>query len=257
MRLLLLSAAILAPAFAHAQATEEAPRRTRVTVGPQLQPRFPGSDSYSLRPYFDLSRTRGDAPYLFEAPDESTSIALINHNGLTVGPALNFEGKRRRRDVGGLDQVGFTVELGGFARLTIADQFRLSVEARQGVTGHKATIGIVGADYIARDGNAWLFSIGPRLTVGSGKYHRTYFGVTPREATATGVAAYRPDGAFLMAGATASASRQLSTRWGVFGYAKYDRLLGDAADSPVVKRFGSRSQWSGGVGLSYTFGRGL
>lgn len=252
---LLAAAAVLTPALAHAQ--EEAPRRTRVTLGPQVQPRFPGSDSYSIRPYIDVSRTRGDDPYRFEAPDESTSIALINVDGLAIGPALGFEGKRRRRDVGGLDQVGFTLELGGFARWTLADQFRLSVEARQGVTGHKATIGMVGADYIARDGNRWLFSVGPRLTVGSGKYHRTYFGVNAREAVATDVPAYRPDGAFLMAGGTGSASYQLSPRWGVFGFAKYDRLLGDAADSPVVKRFGSRSQWSGGVGLSYTFGRGL
>ncbi|SOB78637.1 Outer membrane scaffolding protein for murein synthesis, MipA/OmpV family [Sphingomonas guangdongensis] len=255
IRTVLLAAAFCAPAIAHAQ--EEAPRRTRVTIGPQVQPRFPGADSYSVRPYFDLARTRGDDPYRFEAPDESTSIALISTDTLTIGPALGFEGRRRSRDAGGLDRVGFTVELGGFARWTVAEQFRLSVEARHGVNGHGATIGMVGADYIARDGNRWLFSVGPRLTVGSGKYHRTYFGVNAREAAATGVPAYRPDGAFLMAGATGSASRQLSARWGVFGFAKYDRLLGDAADSPVVDRFGSRSQWSGGVGLSYTFGRGL
>ena len=37
------------------------------------------------------------------------------------------------------------------------------------------------------------------------------------------------------------------------GYAKYDRLLNDAADSPVVRRFGSRDQLSGGAALTYTF----
>ena len=60
-----------------------------------------------------------------------------------------------------------------------------------------------------------------------------------------------------MAGATTSVLRQLSDRWGVFGYAKYDRLLSDAADSPVTRRFGSRDQFSGGAGVSYTFGRGV
>ncbi len=78
--------------------------------------------------------------------------------------------------------------------------------------------------------------------------------MSPREALATGVPAFRPDGGLLSAGATGSAHRQLTERWGVFGYAKYDRLLGDAGDSPVVRRFGSRDQLSGGVGVSYTFG---
>ena len=57
------------------------------------------------------------------------------------------------------------------------------------------------------------------------------------------------------AGVVASYSRQLTPTWGVYGYAKYDRLVGDAADSPVVARYGSRSQPSAGLALTYTFTR--
>jgi outer membrane scaffolding protein for murein synthesis (MipA/OmpV family) len=40
----------------------------------------------------------------------------------------------------------------------------------------------------------------------------------------------------------------------VFGYARYERQVGDAADSPIVlSSFGSRNQISGGIGLNYTF----
>jgi outer membrane protein len=39
----------------------------------------------------------------------------------------------------------------------------------------------------------------------------------------------------------------------VFGYARYARLVGDAAKSPIVRQFGSRNQLSGGIGLNYTF----
>ena len=46
---------------------------------------------------------------------------------------------------------------------------------------------------------------------------------------------------------------QLGPRWGVFGYARYERLVGDAAKSPVVREFGSRNQMSAGIGLNYTF----
>jgi outer membrane protein len=39
----------------------------------------------------------------------------------------------------------------------------------------------------------------------------------------------------------------------LFGYARYERLVGDAARSPIIRALGSRNQLSGGVGLNYTF----
>jgi outer membrane protein len=39
----------------------------------------------------------------------------------------------------------------------------------------------------------------------------------------------------------------------MFGFARYERLVGDAAKSPIVRELGSRNQLSGGAGLSYTF----
>lgn len=246
----------LAPAAAQdaAQDADAAPRRTRVILGPQLSPAYPGADSVQLRPYVDVSRTRGGRPFDYESPDESNGIALYDRDGLSFGPALNFEGKRRSRDVGGLDRVGFSVELGGAVQYQARGPFRGFAEVRKGVSGHKGVVGMIGIDYVARDGDRWLWSLGPRLTLGDGRYARAYFGVSARETLATGVPTYRPD-SMIAAGATTSALRQLSDRWGVFGYAKYDRLLGDAGDSPVTRRFGSRDQLSGGLGVSYTFGR--
>ena len=58
-------------------------------------------------------------------------------------------------------------------------------------------------------------------------------------------------------GAAAGYIKQLTPRWGIYSYARYDRLVGDAAASPIVRRFGSRDQISGGLALTYTFGRGL
>lgn len=250
-------AAIALPAHAQTQDSgSDEPRRTRVVLGPQIVPRFPGADGMAVRPYVDVSRARGDADFRFEAPDESTGFSLYNRDGFAFGPALNFEGKRRRRDTGGLDEVGFSVELGGAAQLALTPAVRARIEARKGVTGHKGFVGMVGLDYVARDGNRWLWSIGPRVTLGDAKYARAYFGVSPREALATGIASYRPE-SMVMVGATGSASRQLTTRWGVFGYAKYDRIVGDAADSPVTRLFGNKNQWSAGAGVSYTFGQGL
>lgn len=243
---------------AAAQDGDQPPRRTRVGIGPQVTPRYPGASTAQWSPYIDISRTRGDTPFTFEAPDESTGVSLYEDDRLAIGPVVGLQNSRRRRDTGGaLHRVGFTVEPGVSVQYSIAPQLRARLEVRQGIGGHKGLTGLAGIDYVARDADRWLVSIGPRLTFADGRYSRAYFGITPQDATASGLAAYRPGGGVTALGAAGSGQYALGRRWGVFGYAKYDRLTGDAATSPVTRRFGSRDQWSGGVGLSYTFGRGI
>ncbi len=253
----LLLAGWSAPAAAQAEEETEKkePRRIRVGVGAQFVPSYPGADDHALRPLVDVSIARGSKPFDFEAPDESFGPSLISEGGLEIGPALNFEGSRTAKDVGAaLDKVPFTFEAGAFVEYEFSPKFRVRAEARKGLGGHDGLTGQAGADFVARDGDEWLFSVGPRVTVSDGRYHRAYFGVTAPESVSTGLAFYRPGGGIQAVGATAGFLTQLSKRFGLYSYAKYDRLVGDAADSPVVRSFGSRDQFSGGLALTYTFG---
>jgi outer membrane scaffolding protein for murein synthesis (MipA/OmpV family) len=255
LKIIMVSAA-LCPCAANAQS--EAPSRTRVALGPQLKPSFPGSDSVSLRPLIDVARTRGDDPYTFEAPDESFGFPVLSIGRVEFGPALGIEGSRTADDVGAeLPKVGFTFEVGGFAEYRLSDAFRLRAEARKGLGGHKGWVGTIGADYVAREGNDWLFSLGPRVTIADDRYNSAYFGVAPADADRAGLPAYDAEGGVEAIGLTAGWVRQLTARWGIYSYAKYDRLTGDAADSPIVRRLGSRDQFSGGLALTYTFGAGV
>lgn len=253
----LLLAAWTAPAAAADDDGKKEPRRTRVGVGAQLVPSYPGADDHSLRPLVDVSRSRGSKPFDFEAPDESFGPALIKEGGLEIGPALNLQGSRKASDVGAaLDKIPFTVEAGAFVQYAFSPKFRIRTELRKGLGGHDGWTGQAGADFVARDGDDWLFSIGPRVTVSDGRYHRAWFGVTAAESVRTGLAAYRPGGGIQAVGATAGFIKQLTKRFGLYSYAKYDRLVGDAADSPVVRVHGSRDQLSGGLALTYTWGGG-
>lgn len=237
------------------EAEDTRPQRTRVALGPALQPRFPGSDKVTFRPFVDLSRARGDDLFIFEAPDENAAIGLIGTGGFSAGPSIAFQGSRRRRDTDGLlPRVGSSVEVGGFAQVQLAPALRLRGEARKGIGGHDGLIGEVSADYVARDGDKWLFSIGPRVTLSDGRYQRAYFGVRPQDAVPAGLTAFRPGGGLQAVGGTAGALFQLTERWGVTGFVRYDRLVDDAGRSPVVRRFGSRDQYSGGIAATFTFG---
>ena len=229
------------------------PRRYRIALGPQLVPSFPGSDGHSVRPLVDFSSARGDAPFAFEAPDESFGFPVVDLGGVQFGTALGVEGGRKFDGVA-LGETDTAFELGGFAQLAILPELRARVEVRRGLGGHKAWVGTAGLDLIARSGDRHVFSIGPRARFAVARYQRAYFGVTPGEAAATGLSAYRPGGGIHAVGATVGYLAQVTDRWGIYSYAKYDRLIGDAADSPVVRQLGSRDQFSGGLGLSYTFG---
>ena len=240
---------------ANAQETGEGgEKRTRLILGPQLAPSWPGADKFSVGPYVDFSRTRDDE-FVFEAPDESLGSPLIRSGKFAFGPAVGFIGKRKASDIGAdLPKVGFSVEAGAFTQVHLTPALRLRIEGRKALSGHKGWVGEVTADYVARQGDDWLFSIGPRVTLGDAKYHRAYFGVTPAAAATSGLAAYDPGGGIQSVGLTAGYHRMLGKRWGIAVYGRYDRLVGDAADSPVTRELGSRSQPSGGIALSYTFG---
>jgi outer membrane protein len=253
-----LAAAAAATLFAAPPATAQGrDRLVTVGAGAQAYPRYPGSDSLSINPMpiFDLRR-EGE-PIGFEAPDEGAGFGLLGgDSAIDFGPALQFQGKRRERDVGAaVGNVPFTIEAGAFVQARLGDSFRVRVEARRGLGGHDGWIADVGADFIARGGDTTIFSIGPRLRLSDDNYMDSYFGVTPAVAARTGLAAFDPDAGVHAVGGVAGLRHQFGAndRWGIHAYARYDRLVGDAADSPIVTRFGSRDQFGAGLGLSYTF----
>ena len=133
------------------------------------------------------------------------------------------------------------------------NSFRVRAELLKGINGHEGVLGTIGADEIWRDGDRYVISVGPRVLFSDGRYERAYFGVTPGRLLAAGLPAYRPGSGIYGVAAASGVTYALDDRWGLFGYARYERLVGDAAKSPIVRKFGSRNQLSGGIGLNYTF----
>lgn len=248
----LVAALSLAVPAAAQDTSPEQGRITRIGAGPQIYPSYPGSDDYDFGPFIEFSRKDPGESFAFEAPDQSFDIALVENGGFSFGPALNWEGKRKASDVGvDIPDVKFSVEPGAFVSYQPGESFRLRAELRKGVTGHKGLIGTASADFVMREGDQWLVSIGPRVTWSDDRYQQAWFGVAPETALATGLAQHTPGSGIQAYGAAASFLTQLGPRWGIYTYAKYDRLVRDAAASPLVRAFGSRDQYSGGLALTY------
>lgn len=254
----LAAGSLVVSGAAQAQSSEEEPdseKRHRVTLGPQLVPSYPGSDRVLVRPFFDYSRADAGEPFAFEAADESIGFSVVRSGGFSAGPSVGLEGKREATETGTtLPEVDFSIELGAFVQQQIGDSLRVRAEARQGVTGHEGFISVLSADYVLRDGLVQEFAIGPRLTIVDDHYQDAYFSVGPQDVAAAGLPAFDAGGGVQSVGAAASYTRQVSARWGIYTYAKYDRLVGDAAQSPITRAYGSRDQFSTGVALTYSFG---
>jgi MipA family protein len=254
MKQFVIAAAALCPAWSAAVAEEGEDLRVRVGLGAQLRPEFIGADGHMIAPLVDVDIARGTNPFAFEAPDYSFGIPIISSGGFSFGPAANLASKRKESDVGApVGKVSTTFEAGAFASYQLADSIHLRGEVLKGLGGHKGLVGTLGADHIWRDGDRYVFSIGPRLLFSDDRYQRAYFGVTPEAALASGLPAYDPSGGIHGVAAATALSYQFNPRWGMFGFGRFERLVGDAADSPIVREFGSRNQLSGGLGLSYTF----
>jgi MipA family protein len=254
MKYQLLACAVLLPVFNPAHAQDSNDIRVRAGLGAQLRPGFIGAEDREAAPYWDVDIARGSDPFRFEAPDDNFGIRLISEDKFTAGPAANIEGSRRESDVGApVGKVKTTFEVGAYADYLPSDNVRLRTELLKGVNGHQGVVGSVGADYIAREGDNYVVSMGPRILFSDSRYQRAYFGVTPAAAAASGLPVYRPKGGVHALALASGLSYQFSPRFGAFGFARYERLVGDAAKSPIVRELGSRNQISAGLGLSYTF----
>jgi MipA family protein len=227
-----------------------------VTGNVQAVPRYPGSDELSFVAYPSLNFRRAGEPRRFSTPDDGLSLALYDTRGIRAGLSGRYRGGRYsgdERELIGLEDVRWAVEPGVFVEFWPFEFLRTRAEIRHGVGGHHGFVADVGLDVVQRFG-AFTVSAGPRLALGDGDFMRTYFGVRPFEAALNGaVTAYRPSGGVTSVGLATALSYDWSEQWSTTVSASYSHLVGDAADSPIVKRFGSENQFKVGASLSYSF----
>ncbi|MGP9818550.1 MipA/OmpV family protein [Salinarimonas sp. NSM] len=253
-----LSAAVVGLAATPASALEFLRGDWTVTIGARgaAVPVFEGSDEMRFRPLPIFSVRRAGTRSTWKAPDDGLRLGLLQHDRLRIGVSGGFRGARdedQSNDLRGLGDVEWAGEIGVFAEIWASDVLRLSVDVRRGFNGHDGVLADLGVDWVARPEPAWTLSVGPRVRLASDDYMDTYFGVTPVQSARSGLPVYDPDAGLRSIGLLGSAQVALTQSWTAMGYARYDRLMGDVADAPLVRFRGSRDQFGAGIGLSYSF----
>lgn len=237
------------------EATLEPPVSNRqfdieVGIGGSVQSSYPASDEYVFSPFPIFSVGRFYVPGLGQVLDGRRK------NGIFFFPSFDFHGERKAsddKDLTGTRDVDWALEVGLGAGYR-TEHWRAFVELRQGFNGHTGQVGQLGADAILYPTDKLEFNIGPRLGFGFGDYMDTYYGVTAAEAAASGgrLRQYDPDSGFTSVGLAARASYNLNDKTRLHLAAGYDRLIGEAADSPIAD-VGSKDQFRISTGISYRF----
>ena len=124
---------------------------------------------------------------------------------------------------------------------------------RQGIGGHHGLVSDLTADLVVPVTPQLTLSGGPRLTLASAAATSPYFSITPGQSVASGLPVYDAGGRLRSLGAGAQARYEWSKAWATHLFVEYERLAGDAANSPLVVQRGSRDQIQVGIGATYSF----
>lgn len=229
-----------------------------VTIGVEgrVLPTFEGSDRYEMLPFPLFDIRRAGTPPTFHSARDGFGFGIIDTGRFRVGPAFKVRLPRNESDdsdLRGLGDVDWTLEAGAFADFWPTQWLRTRVELRQGFGGHHGVVSDLTADVVVPVTPQLTLSGGPRMTLATAAATAPYFSITPEQAVASGLPVYDASGGFHSFGAGAQARYQWSPQWASHVFFEYERLAGDAAQSPVVTQLGSRDQFQVGVGVSYSF----
>lgn len=193
-------------------------------LGMSYSPEYMGSGDNDASPWFILKNITLGTP---EGEKQ----------GFSITPSLRYMGERDSGDydrLTALDNIDAAGEVG--LRLNyVTGPFSSYGTIRKGFGGHEGVAGEIGTRYRYQPNDKLTLWTGAELQLGDDKFTGTYFGITDSEALTSNFAAYDPEGGAYAANLSVEARYMLTPKTSVMGKVTYGRLLGDAADSPIVE----------------------
>lgn len=228
-------------------------------ISASYEPVSPGVDDYDteILPLIDIVYQER---YFFGGDGLGVYIYQQDQEGkeLTVGIALDYEDGRDEGDFDeqaykDLDDVDGTIEAKIFVEGEVGPlEFELELANAVSSKGHDGWRAQAGFSIGGSEGN-FSYSIGPFINFASSDYHQSFYGLTTAQASATGFndkKAYTPGSGVESIGLEIEGFYKLDRNWGVLAELEYQRLSGDAKDSPFTNE---DSQTSARMGLIYKF----
>jgi outer membrane protein len=254
---------------AGAAAGAPAPAGWTVRVGGGLLagPAFAGSKDYQLKTLPSVRLAYGDV--FFASVEDGIGYRVINGTVWKAAPLLGYDFGRdadggstfriagkKSRALAGFPDIDGTLTA-GFRLQRPVGPWDATLELRRALGSHRGLTAQLATEQakVLREGQRggggrWTLVTGPRATWGDNAYQAAFFGLTPAVAAASGLPVYTATSGLVSAGWGLNVIGSLEGDWSMVGLLRYERLLGDAADSPLVRQRGRADQLTGGLFLS-------
>lgn len=232
------------------------PKETAVRAGfvALNAPRYQGADTQktSLVPGIFFQSSNG----IFADPFNGVGYVFEPAGNLIYGVRANIDTGRSVEDaLPGFEKIKLGLNPGVFANYTVNEQLTLKSALRTGLgdggsgSGRGSLLNL-GATYKLYNANFVSVNLNASVKYGDSSYMQSYFGVTPAQSAASGLAAYKPAAGFAMAQLSLTGGFPISREIYIISSLSMQRLTGDAANSPIAKK---KTQPSAFVGAVYSF----
>lgn len=229
-----------------------------VGIGVGVMPEYEGAKDSKTRAVPNINLYYGDSLFVTRMTAGANLLRFKTEQGVTItaGPLLGLRHGRDQDEnaaLNGLGDIDRALDAGGFVRFQ-RQGWHASVDVRQNVTNVDQ-----GATVNFRAGYSMPLSSKLRLhtnfdtTWASSDYMKTFYGIDAAQSAQSGIAQYEAGSGFKHVGIGLMADYSINREWAGFASLRYKRLVGDAADSPIVANFGDRDQVSAGIGIKYRF----
>lgn len=244
------------------------PDQWTVTLGiaPVVSPAWEGSDKVVLSIFPDVRINYGDE--FFASIPDGAGWNAVNADGWKAGPLAKLRFGRDEDGSGspfaiagksdaliGLGDINASAELGAFVekRFGAHREWNGRVEVLRGFGGHEGLMADFSLSYQLRAGRT-IISAGPRATLATDNFTRTYFGIDADQSARSGLSRYRPDGGLVSYGIGGTIIHPINRQSAMTLFSNF-RMLGEvAANSPLIEERGRPEQFSVGIGYGFRFG---
>ncbi|MDZ4262946.1 MAG: MipA/OmpV family protein [Pseudomonadota bacterium] len=207
---------------------------TSLGIGAAYVPRYEGSDQHRWRalPLIDIRRGR------FFLGIGGMGVDLSANEGTQFGPRIGYRVGRKESystHRQGLGTIHSGAEAGLFLRKQIGAMFiRGNISSAVG-NAAKGITAQLGSGYHMRIGTDNHLIVDASLNWADGNYTATYFGVTTQQALASGLNSYDAGAGIKSYGVGLNWTHSFAAGWFSNMGIRASRLVGDAADSPIVE----------------------
>ena len=175
-----------------------------------------------------------------EGAGAGASTQLIDTDRWRLGISASVDGGRDSGDASttrGLPDVRRTLRAKLYANYSLTPDWNLGASVSQDVLGRRGglTAGVgLNWRFYRSETTEWTTGVG--ISAANALYMRSYFGVPASAVASSGKPAYEPGAGLRDVGVGINFKHALTKHWFVFGSAGTSRLLGPAADSPLVEK---------------------